>query len=86
MEHHQQQQPLPPASDDVFLCTTPVYFKAVPGDYLTAIEVSEDVPVTQEKGERVLRYKQVSRWCDHRGVRAFRGTGVSWVLSMKGCT
>jgi hypothetical protein len=37
-----------------------VYFKAVEGDYLTAVEVREDVPVTQEKAERVLRYKLVS--------------------------
>ena len=58
MDH--QQHP-PTISDDLFLCTTPVYFKAVQGDYLTSIEVREDVSVTQEKAERVLRYKQVSR-------------------------
>ena len=57
MEHQK-----PTSSEDVFLCTTPVYFKAVEGDYRTAIEVREDVPVTQEKAERVLRYKQVRRW------------------------
>ena len=51
---------LPPSSKELFLCTTPVYFKAVEGDYLTAIEVREDVPVTEEKAERVLRYKLVS--------------------------
>ena len=49
-----------PSKEDLFLCTTPVYFKAVQGDYLTAIEVREDVPVTEEKAERVLRYKLVS--------------------------
>jgi hypothetical protein len=55
MDHQQ-----PPSTEDMFLCTTPVYFKAVEGDYLTAVEVREDVPVTQEKAERVLRYKLVS--------------------------
>jgi hypothetical protein len=53
------EQP-PPSTEDLFLCTTPVYFKAVEGDYLTAVEVREDMPVTQEKAERVLRYKLVS--------------------------
>ena len=56
MDH--QQHP-PTISEDLFLCTTPVYFKAVEGDYLTAIEVREDVPVTKEKAKRVLRYKLV---------------------------
>jgi hypothetical protein len=55
MDHQQA-----PSSEDLFLCTTPVYFKAVQGDYLTAVEVREDVPVTEEKAERVLRYKLVS--------------------------
>ena len=55
MDHQQA-----PSSEDLFLCTTPVYFKAVEGDYLTAVEVREDVPVTEEKAERVLRYKLVS--------------------------